>query len=105
MSRTIALLASIATTALTLLVSAAPAYAADSGYRLTAASAAKSSTIVARDVLWRCGPEACTAASATSRPAIVCSSAARELGKLTSFSAKGAAFSDAELAKCNEKAR
>lgn len=104
MSRSIALLASIFATSLTLLVAAAPSYAAGPAYTLVPEAASKSSTVVVRDVLWRCGDSGCTATQATSRPAVVCASAARELGRLTAFSAKGVDFSSEELAKCNSKA-
>jgi hypothetical protein len=39
------------------------------------------------------------------RPAIVCAAAAREIGKISAFSANGTEFTAEELAKCNEKAR
>jgi hypothetical protein len=73
-------------------------------YRLTAERSLTGSQI-ANDVLWRCGPDGCTAKSASSRPAVVCAQAARSVGKLTSFTAKGAVFDAEALAKCNTKAR
>ena len=103
--KTVSALASLAVTALSLVVSATPAYAGASAYRLVPVTAAKASTIVARDVLWRCGADACTAGSATSRPAIVCATAVREVGAITSFTANGKDFSAEELAACNAKAR
>jgi hypothetical protein len=104
-SNTLATLASLAVTALSLVVSAAPAYAGAPAYRLVPVAASKSSTVVARDVLWRCGADACTTGSATSRPAIVCATAVREVGAITSFTANGKDFSAEELAACNAKAR
>lgn len=73
-------------------------------YRLTAEQLT-TGTKVARDVMWRCNDAGCTAANATSRPEIVCATAAREFGKLSSFNAKGEAFDAEALAKCNAKAR
>lgn len=105
MKHPFALLAAIATTTVSLFIAAAPAYAADAGYRVVPASAPKSANVVLRDTLWRCGPEACTTGAITSRPAIACAAAARELGKITSFSAKGEELPAEALAKCNEKAR
>jgi hypothetical protein len=104
-SNTLAALASLAVTALTLVVSATPAFAGAPAYRLVPVTAAKASTVVARDVLWRCGPDGCTAGSATSRPAVVCATAVREVGAISSFTANGKDFSTEELAACNAKAR
>jgi hypothetical protein len=84
-----------------------PAGAATSpGYRLVpavAVSAAK--TVIVNDTLWKCTPDGCIAGQATSRPAVVCAQAARNVGKLTSFSALGKEFDADALAKCNEKAK
>lgn len=106
MTRTLSTLAAFATAA-TLFAGATPAYAQNgSAYRLVPATAvAAATTVVASETLWRCNEAGCTAAKSTSRPAIVCAQAAKEVGKLTSFTAKGVTFDEAELAKCNEKAR
>jgi hypothetical protein len=61
---------------------------------------------VARDSIWRCAQGACTSANATAtRPAIVCSTLARQVGALRSFSAEGRAFAADELEACNARAR
>jgi hypothetical protein len=104
-SRVIPMLASVAMAATLLGATADPSFAqGEPAYRLTAERSVTGSKI-ANDVLWRCGEAGCTALSASSRPAIVCAQAARAVGKLTSFSAKGAAFDAEALAKCNSKAR
>ena len=73
-------------------------------YRLTTQAPA-SGTFVASDTLWVCGDTGCTAATSTSRPAMVCSSAARKIGALSSFTFREQAFDADALAKCNAKAR
>jgi hypothetical protein len=57
--------------------------------------------VVARDVIWACGPAACQGSTAESRPAIVCQSLAKKVGRLESFVADGRAFASAELDRCN----
>jgi hypothetical protein len=75
-------------------------------YRLVAANAVEgTSKIVIRDTLWNCSGGICVTNAVTSRPEIVCSAAARKIGKLSAFTANGAAFSDEQLAKCNAKAK
>jgi hypothetical protein len=99
------MIASLALSA-TLFATTSPAFAAPSGpdYRLTSEKSL-SGNLVAGETLWRCATDGCTAATATSRPAIVCAQAARTVGKLSSFSFRGADFDAEALAKCNVKAR
>jgi hypothetical protein len=106
MLRFLPILASIAMSAVMLGAAASPVAAAPTGpdYRLTAA-APVSGTQISGETLWRCGDSGCTAASATSRPAIVCAKAARSLGKLESFSFRDSSFDADALAKCNAKAK
>jgi hypothetical protein len=60
---------------------------------------------VARDSVWRCTDAGCTSTNRTStRPAIVCSALARQIGTLRSFSAEGRAFGAEELENCNSRA-
>jgi hypothetical protein len=83
-----------------------PVFAATTGYHLVPEATAKiSDTVVVRDVLWKCAGGACTAKLATSRPEIVCASAARKLGKISAFTANGAPFAADQLEKCNAKAK
>jgi len=61
---------------------------------------------VARDNIWRCGEAGCVSTNRTStRPAIVCSALARQVGALRSFSNEGRAFAAEELENCNRRAR
>ena len=77
--RTLIALAALATSATLFAGSATEAFAGTPGYRLVPATAfSAANTVVARDVLWKCAGEACVATKATSRPEIVCASAARE---------------------------
>jgi hypothetical protein len=104
--RTLIALAALATSTALFAGSATEAFAGTAGYRLVPATAfSAANTVVARDVLWKCAGEACVATKATSRPEIVCASAAREIGKVAAFSANGQDFTAEQLAKCNEKAR
>ena len=98
--------AAIAISATILGAFTAPAFANRGApeYRLTAEQSV-TGTKVARDTLWKCSDAGCSAASATSRPEIVCATAVREIGKVSSFSVRGEAFNAAALAKCNAKAR
>jgi hypothetical protein len=98
-------LAALATSATLFAGSATTAFAATPGYRLVPETAISGNSVVARDVLWKRSGDAWIATKATSRAEIVCSSAAREIGKISSFSANGTDFTSDQLAKCNEKAR
>jgi hypothetical protein len=106
MPRILPMLASIAMSFVMLSAASSPAMAAQTGpdFRLTAATPV-SGTQIAGETLWRCGDSGCTAASATSRPAIVCAKAARSLGKLESFTFRDSSFDVDALAKCNAKAK
>jgi hypothetical protein len=87
-------------------VSATNTFAGTPAYRLVAASAAEgTSKVIIRDTLWTCSGAICIASTATSRPEILCASAAKKIGKLSAFTANGTAFSDEQLAKCNAKAK
>lgn len=74
-------------------------------YAATPAVAPEKTSLVTRNTLWKCADGVCTAAQATSRDAIVCELVAKEVGALSSFTAKGQAFDAEALAKCNAKAR
>ncbi len=81
---------------------ATPAAAANFSARLTAPAAGQK--IVARDVVWRCGPDACQSAS-ESRPVVVCQGLAKRAGRVDNFIVDGRAFGSDELAKCNASAK
>jgi len=61
--------------------------------------------LLARDNIWRCGEAVCTSPRTATRPAIVCSTLARQVGALRSFSVAGRPFAAEELAVCNSRAR
>jgi len=104
--RTIALAASIFTTAL-VVSTATPAHAqSTTAYRATLATATTgASTAIAGGMLWRCNGADCASSSSASRPSIVCETAVKRVGRFESFSVSGTAFDAAALAKCNAKAK
>jgi hypothetical protein len=67
--------------------------------------AATDQKVVVRDVIWACGPAACQGSTNESRPAIVCQSLAKKVGRLENFVANGRAFASAELDRCNAVAK
>ena len=83
-------------------LAAAPAIAANYSAKPMAPAAGK---VVARDVVWACGAGACTGSTQESRPAIICQSLAKKVGRLESFAADGRAFASAELDRCNAAAK
>jgi hypothetical protein len=86
------------------LSTAAPALAS-TGYQLTPETGfEKSEKIIVRETLWKCAGDSCTASEAASRPEIVCATAARKIGRISAFTAKGVAFDAAALNKCNTRA-
>jgi hypothetical protein len=60
--------------------------------------------IIARDIVWNCGPAACRGSTEGSRPAVLCQSLAKKAGKIESFAVDNRAFSPAELERCNAAA-
>src|SRR6476659_5154497 len=61
--------------------------------------------IIARDITWQCGADACQGATAESRPVVLCQSLAKKAGKVESFLVDGRAFTPAELDRCNASAK
>ena len=61
--------------------------------------------IIARDIVWNCGSDACRGSTAESRPVVLCQSLAKRAGKVESFTVDGRAFSESELASCNSVAK
>ncbi len=74
---------------------AAPYYTAE----LTAPAA--ESRFVEGGVVWFCDGTSCAAAKGTSRPVNICRKLSREVGEITSFTAKGEALESDDLARCN----
>ena len=85
---------------------AAPALALAPHYQAEPTVAPAAAKLALRDTLWRCGEGGCAATQASaSRPAIVCSVLASEIGTLRSFTAAGQPLSAEALAKCNARAK
>ena len=82
---------------------AAPAAAANFSARLTVPAAGQK--IIARDIVWRCGPDACQGATSESRPVVLCQSLSKRAGRVDSFLVDGRALAAAELDKCNASAK
>jgi hypothetical protein len=85
-----------------LVLAAAPAAASTYSAKLSAPATER---IIARDIVWNCGAGACQGSTEESRPAVLCQSLARRVGKVDSFHADGRAFTAAELDKCNTAAK
>src|SRR5437868_11615920 len=64
-----------------------------------------SGRIIARDIVWNCGPAACQGATDESRPLVLCESLAKRAGRIDSFIVDGVALSAAELDRCNASAK
>lgn len=107
MKKILAAIASFSTAFLLISAATTPAFAAGGVmYRLVPATAVTSAkSVIVGETLWRCGTDGCVTGETTSRPAIVCAQAARKVGKVQSFTAKGVEFNADELAKCNAKAK
>jgi len=94
MSRALAILAALAI--------AAPVSAAN--YVGKPAVPATANRIVARDIVWNCGPDSCRGSTEESRPQVLCQSLAKKAGRLSSFVVDGRAIAEADLARCNAAA-
>ncbi|MFL6765102.1 MAG: CC_3452 family protein [Sphingomicrobium sp.] len=85
-----------------LAVIAAPAAASSYSAKLAVPT---SERIIARDITWSCGADACQGSTMESRPVVLCQSLAKRAGKVDSFLADGRAFTAAELDQCNASAK
>ena len=85
-----------------LALSAAPAAASTYSAKLAVPTTER---IIARDIIWTCGADACQGATDESRPLVLCQSLAKRAGRLDSFIADGRALSAAELERCNASAK
>ncbi len=84
-------------------LAASPALAGS--YSANPATTPTATRIIARDISWTCGPDACQGNTEESRPAVLCQGLAKRAGRLNSFVAEGRAFNAAQLAKCNLSAK
>lgn len=91
----------IAFAALTL---AAPAFAAVPVMTATP-EAGVDGRVITKGASWNCKGSSCKAASAVSRPMVLCQRLASEVGSLSAFQVNDRAFDAKDLAKCNAKAR
>ena len=82
-------------------LAASPSFAATYSGKPIAPSTQR---IIARDIVWNCGPAACQGATEESRPGVLCQSLAKRAGRLESFVVDGQAFGSAELDRCNAAA-
>ena len=86
----------------TLSLAAAPAIATTYSARPAVPT---SERFITRDIVWQCGPAACQGSTQESRPAVLCQSLAKRVGRVESFVADGRAFTAAELERCNASAK
>ncbi len=84
------------------LSAALPASAATYSAKLAVPASGR---IIARDIVWKCGPAACQGTTDESRPLILCQSLAKRAGRVDSFIVDGLAVSAAELDRCNASAK
>lgn len=78
------------------------AHAAQNGHEALFATPVEKPRIVVRDLLWQCeGPRCIAPRESDSRPVIVCSAMAHELGPVLEFSTRGVRLDAAALARCN----
>lgn len=97
---------SIATSALVLGLSIAPAFAAPTSLQaVPVTKAAETRSVIADSTLWSCGPDGCVTARSDDRPLIACQTLVRQVGAVESFTARGTALDAESLAKCNAKAK
>jgi hypothetical protein len=85
-----------------LALAATPAAAATYSARLLAPADGR---IIMRDIVWQCGPDACSGATENGRPLTLCQSLAKRAGRIDSFIANGRALGSAELDRCNASAK
>ena len=83
-------------------VAATPSVAATYSAKLISPAGER---IIARDIVWNCGPAACQGATENSRPVVLCQSLAKRAGRIEAFFVDGRAFGSADLDRCNTAAR
>ena len=83
----------------------ATAASAQGYYSATPAAAPAKASVITGGMLWKCDGGASTAGRGNSRDAIVCEQVVKRVGALANFTANGAAFDAAALAKCNARAK
>ena len=81
---------------------AAPAAA--SNYSATLASPTNI-RVIAPDISWSCGSEACQGSTDESRPLVLCQGLAKRAGRIEAFLVDGRAMAPADLERCNASAK
>ena len=81
---------------------AAPALASTYSASLAAPAEAK---IIARDIVWNCGPAACQGTTQYGSPVNLCQSLAKKAGRIDRFVVDGRALSAEQLDRCNAAAK
>lgn len=79
--------------------------ASAASYSATPAAPATATTIIGRDISWRCGADSCAGSTDTSRPVVLCQGLAKKAGRIEKFVADGRALGATELAACNAFAK
>ncbi len=105
MFRIVSIAAALATSTMLLGATASHAQGAGVYYAAIPAAVPAKTSFVARETVWTWRDNAYVARRGDSRDAIQCELVARQAGKLTAFTAGGAAFDAAALDKCNAKAK
>ncbi len=73
-------------------------------YAATPVQRSASVRLIAPDISWACGPDACQGSTDESRPLVLCQELASRTGRIAAFLVNGRAFSATELDRCNVKA-
>jgi len=108
MIRLLSLAAALAASAASLTLAAGPAEAQAARaafYVATPEAAPAAARTMTRATGWTLRDGRYLAARAPERPALLCDLLARDVGRLTSFSAGDATFDADQLAKCNRRAK
>jgi len=74
-------------------------------YRAEPAAPPARAQVIAGELAWHCGAEACTAGKSGARPVVDCQALVRAVGKVKSFAAGGAPLAPEQLEKCNARGR
>jgi len=83
----------------------APTAASAASYAAVPITRAPAARIIAQDISWSCGADACQGSTDYGRPLVLCQQLAERTGRLASFLADGQALTAGELARCNSRAR
>jgi hypothetical protein len=105
MIRIVSLAAALVSSAILLSPTAGHAQQRADYYTATQIAAPAHASLVTGDTIWSCGGGVCVAGKAADRAEIMCERAAKNVGKLSAFTAGGEALDADTLAKCNARAK